>query len=182
MTLFIDTHDSLITVALYDGSKLIIKTQESLYSHAKYLMPMIDNILKENNLTVKDIKEIVAINGPGSFTGLRIGLSAAKTLAYSLNIPIYLISSLTAYLISSDIKEDKMAVIEDNKGYYVSAFDKDNNCILEETYKENIDDLNYIVVPEKLDVVKVIEFAKKSSPVDAHLVRANYVKKIEVEK
>lgn len=182
MTLFIDTHDSLITVALYDGSKSIIKTQESLYSHAKYLMPMIDDILKENNLTVKDIKEIVAINGPGSFTGLRIGLSAAKTLAYSLNIPIYLISSLTAYLISSDIKEDKMAVIEDNKGYYVSACDKDNKFILEETYREDISDLNYTKVKEELDVVKVIEYAKNSNPVDAHLVRANYVKKIEVEK
>ena len=62
------------------------------------------------------------------------------------------------------------------------AIDKDNKFILEETYREDISDLNYNKVKEELDVVKVIEYAKNSNLVDAHLVRANYVKKIEVEK
>jgi tRNA threonylcarbamoyl adenosine modification protein YeaZ len=182
-TLFIDTHGETISVALYDGKELFLKTQESEYSHAVYLAPMIKTILEENNLSVKDLKNIVAVNGPGSFTGLRIGLSEAKTLAYLLNVSIYLISSLTSYLVSDDSECNKTCIMEENKGYYVSVFDKDNNSIMEETFVEDINDfsLNYIV-PMKLDVVKVINFALRFEPVNAHLVRANYVKTIEVLK
>ena len=181
-TLFIDTHDELITVALYKEYDLKIKTQESFMSHAVYLVPMIESLLKENNLTVKDICDIVAVNGPGSFTGLRIGLSVAKTMAYSLSVPIYLISSLTSYLVSSKIDGDKMAVIEDNKGYYVSVFDKDNNVVVPEKYVEELDEFNYPKVDTNLDLENVIEYAHKLESTPAHLVRANYVKKIEVEK
>lgn len=182
-TLFIDTHAELIYVALCSGDKLLVKTQESLFSHAKFLAPMIDSILKENSLTVKDIKNVVAVNGPGSFTGLRIGLSAAKTLACFLNIPIYLISSLSAYLVSDDSKCDKYAVIEDSRGFYLSAFDMDNNPLMQEVFLEDIQDYkNKYVVLQNLNVRKVIDFALSSKPVNSHLVRANYVKKIEVEK
>lgn len=182
-TLFIDTHDELITVALKSEDDLYIKTQESEYSHAVYLMPMIKNTLSENNLTVKDIKDIVAVNGPGSFTGLRIGLSVAKTMAYSLDVPIYLVSSLSAYLVSDNYEGNKCAVIEDTKGFYMSIFDKDNNVVKEEEYLENISEYEDIYkVNDVLDVEKVINYAKKSESVDSHLVRANYVKKIEAEK
>ena len=89
-TLFLSTHSHLITVGLVSDEKVIVKTQESEASHAVYLVPMIESILKENSLSVKNIKDIVCINGPGSFTGLRIGLSVGKTMAYALNVPIYL--------------------------------------------------------------------------------------------
>ena len=117
MILFIDTHAELITVALKTKDNLFIKTKESEYSHSIYTMPMIEELFKENNLNVKDLKKIIVVNGPGSFTGIRIGVSIAKTMAYALKIDINTISSLTAYLISSDLNENKKAVIEDNKGY-----------------------------------------------------------------
>ena len=132
MILFIDTHDELITIALKNKDDLYVKTQESEYSHSIYTMPMIESIFKENNLNVKDLEKIIVINGPGSFTGIRIGLSIAKTMAYALNIKINTISSLTAYLVSNNTNNNKKAVIEDNKGFYVSVFDKDNNVIIEE--------------------------------------------------
>lgn len=182
-TLFLDTHGEEIIVSLYDGVNVIEKRQMSEYSHAKYLAPMIQSILSENELSVKTIKNIVAVNGPGSFTGLRIGLSAAKTLAYSLNVPIYLVSSLSSYLISCESKSNKLCVIEDNKGYYISVFDKDNNIIEEESYVDNLDKYKDLErVPLKIDVKKVVEYALKSEKVNPHLVRANYVKKIEVQK
>lgn len=182
-TLFIDTHGELITVALYDGNKLFVKTQMSEYSHAVYLAPMIKNILKENDLTVKDIKNIVAVNGPGSFTGLRIGLSAAKTLAYSLRVSIYLISSLADYLVSDESKCDKVCILEENRGYYVSVFNKENETILEDSYVEDISEFSgKYRVSEKLNIVNVINYALSKKSTDVHLVRANYVKKIEVEK
>lgn len=182
-TLFIDTHAEIITVALYDGYKLIEKTKESHYSHSVYLATMVSDILKENDLTVQDIKDIVAVNGPGSFTGLRIGLSHAKTMAYALNVPIYLISTLTSYLVSNDANSNKVCILEDNKGFYVSEFDRDNNVIVEEKYLDNINDFkDTYIISNKLDVAKVINYAKNNPSINAHLVRANYVKRIEVEK
>ena len=181
-TLFIDSHSEIITVALRKEGKVYKEEKESHYEHGVFLMNMVKDIIENNGLTTKDINEIVAINGPGSFTGLRIGLTIAKTMAYSLNIPVYLVGSLESYLVSNEIAKDKMSVIEDNKGYYYMVMDKDNNVLINETYIENIDDLNYEKVPNQLDINKVLDYALKKEATPAHLVRANYVKKIEVEK
>lgn len=180
MILFIDTHDELITVALKNNDDLFIKTKMSEYSHSVYTMPMIESLFKDNNLNVKDLKKIIVVNGPGSFTGIRIGLSIAKTMAYALNIDINTISSLTSYLISSDLNEKRKAVIEDNKGYYISVMDENNNIIVNEYYSEE-DNENYPKVESKLDVNKIIEYCKDMKSENAHHVKANYVKKIEVE-
>ena len=136
MILFIDTHDELITIALKNKKDLFIKTQMSEYSHSVFTMPMIESIFKENNLNVKDLKKIIVVNGPGSFTGIRIGLSIAKTMAYALKIDINTISSLLAYLVSNDNNKKRRVVIEDNKGYYICAMDENNNIIVNEYYCE----------------------------------------------
>lgn len=183
MILFIDTHDSLITIALKTKSKLFIKTQESEYSHSIYVMPMIKDLFEENKQNIKDLTQIIVVNGPGSFTGIRIGLSIAKTIAYALNIKINTISSLTAYLVSSDLDCDKMAVIEDNKGYYISVFDKDNKPVIEEFYSEQNDySGKYLVVKHDIDVNKIVEYVSNIKSENPHFIKANYIKKIEVEK
>lgn len=183
MILFIDTHDSLITIAVKDDSKLYIKTKESEYSHSIYVMPMIEEIFSENNLDVKLLKQIIVVNGPGSFTGIRIGLSIAKTIAYALNIKINTISSLTAYLVSSDINDNKMAVIEDNRGYYISVFTKDNKKLIDEFYSDKNDyEGKYKEVDHIIDVDKIISYLGNIESENPHHVKANYIKKIEVEK
>ncbi len=181
MILFIDTHDHLITIAVKTDKDLFIKTQESEYSHSIYTMPMIKSIFDENDLNIHDLKKIIAVSGPGSFTGIRIGLSIAKTMAYALKIDINTISSLTAYLVSNDTKEVRQAVIEDNKGYYISVFDEKNNNIVPEFYSEE-NPYDYKIVEEKLDINKIIDYCKNMKSENPHFVKANYVKKIEVEK
>ena len=180
MILFIDTHDELITVALKNHDDLFIKTQMSEYSHSVFTMPMIESLFKENKLNVKDLNKIIVVNGPGSFTGIRIGLSIAKTMAYALNIDINTISSLTAYLISNNTGEKRKAVIEDNKGYYLSAFDENDKPLIEEYYSSK-DNLEYPEVEKKLDVNRIIEYCSNMKSENPHHVKANYVKKIEVE-
>ena len=143
---------------------------------------MIESLFKDNNLNVKDLKKIIVVNGPGSFTGIRIGLSIAKTMAYALNIDINTISSLTAYLISNNNGEKRRAVIEDNKGYYISVFDENDNNIVPEFYSENDEYSEYKTVESKLDVNKIIDYCKDMKSENPHFVNANYVKKIEVEK
>lgn len=181
MILFIDTHDSLITIALKNKEEVFIKTKESNYGHSIYVMPMIKSIFDDNKLDVKNVKKLIVVNGPGSFTGIRIGLSIAKTMAYVLNAKINTISSLMAYLVSSKLEDNKMAVIEDNNGYYVSAIDKDNKTLIEESYVEELDK-KYTMVDNVIDVNRVISYVEPFESENTHFINANYIKKIGVEK
>lgn len=181
-TLFIDTHSSNICLALYDGKILIKSEKESIESHSIYVVPMLKELMENNNVSFDDIKNVVAVNGPGSFTGIRIGLSVAKAICYSLDKPIYLISSLTSMLVSYESDDYKMAVIPDNKGFYISVFDKDNNSVVDERYQENIDEYlsKYNKVSGLLDVKKIIDYVLMGEAVNVFKVKANYVKVIEV--
>ncbi|MGL2965729.1 tRNA (adenosine(37)-N6)-threonylcarbamoyltransferase complex dimerization subunit type 1 TsaB [Flavobacterium sp. XGLA_31] len=67
---------------------------EQGYSHAEKLHVFIEEILKETGVTVRDLKAIAVSKGPGSYTGLRIGVSTAKGLCYSLGIPLIAIDTL----------------------------------------------------------------------------------------
>ncbi len=172
--LFIDTHDELITVSFIKNENVFTKEVES-ESHSTHLLPLIDEMLKEKNIKLNDFNRIVVVNGPGSFTGIRIGLTVAKTISYSLNIPIYTISSLKAYLISSDI-DNKMCVIEDSKGYYIGTNEF-------EVYTDSLDNYKeYNIIENKLDVLKILDYINTINPTNVHGVKANYVKVIEALK
>lgn len=181
MILFIDTHDSLITIGLKINDEIYIKTKESEFSHSIYTLPLIKELFEEHKANYNDIKSIVVVNGPGSFTGIRIGLSIAKTMAYCLNTKINTISSLKAYLISSEHENDKICVIPDNKGYYICALDKDNNEIIAEQYTSTLN-YSYYEVPHKLNIEKILNYFICKDGENPHHIKANYVKKIEVEK
>ncbi len=90
MILFIDTTKShSIEVALKDNFKIIANEKISApYTQAEKLLPLIDGILKKNNLDFKDIKKVNVRNRGGSFTGLRIGVITANALGYALGVPV----------------------------------------------------------------------------------------------
>ena len=79
------------------------------YSHAEQLHLLIEALLNEENLTFTDLTAIAVGKGPGSFTGLRIGISAAKGLCFALNIPLISLDSLL--ILANSIKETKGFVI-----------------------------------------------------------------------
>ena len=179
-TLFIDTHGELLTVGLLIDDKLNKVEIESINGHASVCLPSIDALLKEEDIEAKDLDRVVVVNGPGSFTGIRIGLSIAKTIGYALNIPVYPISSLDAYLVSSNINEDKMCVIKDSKGYYICVWNKDNKVIVESEYVDDISNFNYKTIDNKLDIKKICEYVKDNDIIDVNFITANYIKKIGV--
>ena len=82
--LFIDTHGEIIILALYkNGDVLEVLKKQSNQSHSVYVINMIIELLNKNNITKNDINELYVVNGPGSFTGIRIGVTIAKTWHFS---------------------------------------------------------------------------------------------------
>lgn len=188
-SLFIDTHDLDLVIALYKDKKLKDKEiKESLRNHSDYTMPIIDEIIKRNNIGVHDIKEILVVNGPGSFTGVRIGVTIAKMLAYTLNVPIKSIDSITMYGISDNDTNKKLVLIPEVKGSYGGVFENNkligklfykSKAELEEYIKEN--NINKIV-ENNIDFNKIIEHFENIEPTLAHVVNPIYVKVIEALK
>ena len=97
-SLYIDTHDKEIVLCLYKDGKVLDKNiKNSTRNHSDYTMPMLKELLDNIGITVKDLNEILVVNGPGSFTGVRIGVTIAKTLAYTLNIPLNVHAAITEH-------------------------------------------------------------------------------------
>lgn len=87
--LTIKTDNPLAEIGVFDNqTQLAYKTWEAHRKLAETIHQTIDEVVKEAGKKPEDLQGIVAYEGPGSFTGLRIGLTVANTLAYSLQIPI----------------------------------------------------------------------------------------------
>ncbi|WP_096201975.1 tRNA (adenosine(37)-N6)-threonylcarbamoyltransferase complex dimerization subunit type 1 TsaB [Bacillus sp. FJAT-45350] len=94
-TLAIDTSNLIMGVAVVDGENVLGEMITNIKkNHSLRLMPAIDELMREVGMKPKDLERIVVAEGPGSYTGVRIGVTTAKTLAWSLNIPIVGVSSL----------------------------------------------------------------------------------------
>ena len=97
MILAIATSTTSGSVALVDSCKVIAATQKAhVEAHAKWLMGSIDALLSDADITLTDIELIAIGTGPGSFTGLRIGVSTVKGLSWALSKPIVGVSTLRA--------------------------------------------------------------------------------------
>ena len=89
ISLFIDTSTKYLCVGIAKDNKVIYKVQEeALQKQSELTIPFLQKALKENNLTLNDISEVNVTIGPGSFTGIRIGMCIAKVLASMNNIPL----------------------------------------------------------------------------------------------
>lgn len=140
--LYIDTHSSNIIYVLYDGEEVKSKhISESSKRHGDVAMPALVSFLNNLNVKVSDLEEIIVNIGPGSFTGIRIGVTIGKMLAYTLNIPIKTISSLEE--ISLNYDGYVLITSKDTKGYYCALF-KDKKLEQEYFYLSNNDYLEYI--------------------------------------
>lgn len=94
--LAIDTAGPCCSVALSIGDRVLARDESSARRHAQALLPMIDALLAEAEITLDAVAAIAVSVGPGSFTGLRIGVSAAQGLAMGCDIPVLAVSSLQA--------------------------------------------------------------------------------------
>lgn len=122
MILGIDTATKVCSVALTkDGQVLAEKNSADGMVHSRRLLPEIDALLKEANVTKQTIDLVAVSMGPGSFTGLRIGLATAEAFAYAQKKFLHGVDTLTA--LAYNIKTDKLIspVIDAQKGNYYQA-------------------------------------------------------------
>lgn len=92
--LAVDTSTEACSVALQIGDKTIAKFADEPRSHSRLLMPMVQEVLAEANISVNQLDAIGVSIGPGSFTGLRIGFAAVQGMAYGADIPVVPVSTL----------------------------------------------------------------------------------------
>ncbi len=148
--LCIDTSSKLCSVCILENTNLIKKMElNNGLTHSETLMPLIKNLLEECNLSLKDVDLLVSDIGPGSFTGIRIGVATCKAFSDSLNIPCVGISSLE--VLAYNIKNDGLicSVIDcKNDNCYFALYELINDCynVLEspcsKTKQEVLDLLN----------------------------------------
>ena len=125
----LETSSKNCSVSLSSNGNLIdsFDLEDQKYRHSELLTSSIQNILTENNLNVEDLSAISVGIGPGSFTGLRIGLSVAKGLCYPHKINLISISSLKILANSVSSRSENTISLINDKGnyYYISMYNNE---------------------------------------------------------
>jgi tRNA threonylcarbamoyl adenosine modification protein YeaZ len=187
-SLLIDTHDINLLIALYKDDEVLDKESNNTKNHASICMPIINDVLTRNNLDVHNLGEIIVVIGPGSFTGVRIGATIGKMFAYTLNIPIKVITSLDMYAISNTSNTNKLVLIRDLKGSYGAYYTSDNKIIDDYFYKstdalnEYLKDKEEYIIDNEIDLSKVKLFVNNLEVINPHKVNPIYIKEIEANK
>jgi len=184
ISMFIDTSLSDVSIALIKDGKLLSKINNSIpREHSIYVTKYVDDILKENSLSPKAVDEIIVVNGPGSFTGIRIGVTIAKMFAYLQNIRIVSISSLLARVIGEKSKYLLSTIDAKHDNYYIGLYDGNYNKIVEKfTNKSELEELIREYSPEVVDtdkeynIERVVEYTKKLPSENVHSVNPIYLK------
>lgn len=145
--LHIETSTKVCSVALSKGEELVAlkEVKEVGYSHSENLTVFIQDVLEEGNVLLEDLSAISVSEGPGSYTGLRIGVSTAKGLCFSLNIPLIAIPALQvlANTHSEEVEGKVIPMMDARRNEVFSAvYSEDMNCIKETEAKE-VDDTFY---------------------------------------
>ncbi len=200
-TLYIDTTTSYLYSGISIDGRLVSEIKEDLGKNlSSQALNKISIMLSDNNLKPKDIDKIIVVNGPGSFTGIRVGITIAKTFAYSLKKEITTVTSLEVMAMSSkDSAPCKIPLIDARRNYVYAAIYK-TTPVLKEQYislealkcaqANLIEESVYIsnqtfdgIECEKYDpdIEKIINIVEKRESVNPHSVNPVYLKSTEAE-
>ena len=202
--LYIDTSSSYLYTAIVEDNKLLGEVKEEFgQSLSEVALPKIVSVFTNNDIKPEQIDKIIVVNGPGSFTGIRIGITIAKVYSWSLNIPITTITSLEAMMLSNEKDAYKVPVIDARRQYVFGAiYDSNNRQILKPQHIK-IEDLkhemasldNYVVITNNEDleedfdnieaynpnILKIVEYFKDKESLNPHAVNPEYLKLTEAE-
>ena len=187
--LFINSATANLVVAIINNGKIayIYDNNDGNDTSSK-MMPVLDEAFKKSELKPKDIDKIFVVTGPGSFTGIRVGLTVAKVMAYSLNIPIIPISSLEVMVSGNG----GTALINARRGYvFAGIYDINLNSLYHDSYVlmndhllkpyVSYDSFDFETIKPNIDILKVVKKHENDKDVNPHLIKPNYLKLTEAE-
>ncbi len=205
MILYIDTSSSYLYTGIVENGKIVVEIKKE-YNHelSRTALPEIVSMFENNAIEPKEITKIIVVNGPGSFTGIRIGITIAKVYAWSLKVPITTITSLEAMATSSKNDMIRVPVIDARREYcYASIIDQNDNFILKPIYikykelKEKLKEIKeYKIITNDKDKVEIsaskwepydpnieeiVEKYKYKKEVNPHAINPEYLKLTEAE-
>lgn len=169
--LHIETSTKNCSVSIANCGELISLKEINTgnYSHAEMLHPLINEALQESKLTIKEIEAIAVGKGPGSYTGLRIGVSAAKGLCFANDIPLISINSLEILAQSLSIDSGFIIPMIDARRMevYDAIYDKNHNTV-RQTKAEIIDQDSFLEELQNQKVYFLGDGAKKCKEIILH--------------
>ena len=172
LLLSIETSTTNCSVALSENGNLIALKEDNNdgYSHSESLHIFIEELLTNQNTSLNKLDAIVVSKGPGSYTGLRIGVSTAKGLSYALGIPLIAINTLDS--LSAEIKTDTPCYIVPmldarRMEVYTATFNEKNNCI-EPTKALILDETSYSHLLEKQKTIFIGNGVAKFQEICSH--------------
>ncbi|WP_139957627.1 tRNA (adenosine(37)-N6)-threonylcarbamoyltransferase complex dimerization subunit type 1 TsaB [Flavicella sediminum] len=167
----LETSTKNCSVSISESGKVLAikELNNSGYSHAEKLHVFIEEVLKTAQLTYADLAGVAVGKGPGSYTGLRIGVSAAKGLCFALDIPMFAIESLTILAHTTSIEEGLIVPMLDARRLevYSAVFDKDYQQI-RNTEAQIIDETSFSEYLEQGKVYFVGDGAEKCKAIITH--------------
>lgn len=198
--LYIDTSSSYLYAGIVEDSNLLCEVKKEFgHNLSEEALPEISKLFETSNTKPKDINKIIVVNGPGSFTGIRIGVTIAKVYAWSLNIPITTVTSLEAMALSCNTSKVRIPMIDARRGYVFSAIYDANNTILPPKYIKLselfnlIPDKDYVIITNdefeniencesyNPDILKIVTHCSNSKLQNPHAVNPEYLKLTEAE-
>lgn len=194
--LLIDTSTSNLIVSIIKDNEIKYIYQEKILAEmSSKLLPIIDNGLKEINLKLNDIDKIFVVNGPGSFTGIRVGVTVAKTIAWALKKDIIPLSSLELIATTNTSKKYIVPMIDARRNnVFAGIYDNNLNCVkedklisieelsnLSDDYEfASYDNINGVIKPN-IDILKIINKHINDEGINPHNLNPNYLKLTEAE-
>ena len=170
----IESSTKACSVALHNNGELIVCKEDvtANFSHSEKLLKFISKLFSDAKLSLSDLDAIAVSMGPGSYTGLRIGVSTAKGLCYGLDIPLISISTLKAmsFGMALEIKADLYCPMIDARRMEVySAFFDINNTEVRKIQADIIDEHSYKLELDK----KVVFFGDGSEKIKEKIKHEN---------
>ncbi len=202
MHLFIDTANTDLVIAVTTDNEIIYLSDEANDTNLSIkLVPAIKKALDKVSIKAKDLDLIFIVNGPGSFTGTRMGVTVAKTLAWSLNKKIIPISELEV-MASTPFEGDYLMPLIDarHNAVYGALYDHNGKAIIEGCYtvldallglipsnksitvvSRDKFNLKYPIIEPKKDIMTIIKRHLNDEGLNPHNLNPNYLKKTEAE-
>ena len=198
---YIDTTSNYLYTGLSKDNLLLIERKLNL-SHdlSTFALDEVRKMFLEAKVEPNEVDKIIVVNGPGSFTGIRIGVTIAKVYAYLLKKEIITISSLEAMNISCSEDNLHVPIINARRGYvYGAIYDGDRTVLMEQYI--TLEKLKLILIGQKKDyvfisndkfddfgcknydpdILKIINAFKDRGRIDSHFVNPVYLKLTEAE-